>query len=192
MLQGDARGDRALEIAVEIAWRIVAEPVGRIVDQRFGMQDAVVECHGVGERLQGRARRAVGADQIVLASLAEEIRAADIADHTAIAIVDHDDGDIGAVGEIARRFERQTLETPLDAALDEGAYGGAGHGVGGQRHRQMRGEEWQCLTDLGHRTVGRFPTLDRRQDVACSQYVDYPVARLLGDSRANIGPSALG
>ena len=133
----------------------------------------------------------MGADQIILAGLAEEIRAPDIADDAAVAVIDHDDGDVCTVGKISRRFEGQALKTALDAALDEGAHRGPGPGVGRQRHRQMRREKRQGLTGLGHRTVGRLAVLDGGEGATRGQNVDYPVAGVAGYGGAQIGAAAL-
>ena len=73
LLQRAAHGDGALMIAVEIARQPVAEAHRHVLDQRFRMQGAIVEGHGVDQRLQRRAGRAMGAHQVDLAGAAEEI-----------------------------------------------------------------------------------------------------------------------
>ena len=107
LLQGAAHGDGALVVAVEVARQPVAEAHRHILDQRIGMQRAIVEGHGVDQRFQRRARRAVGAHQIDLAGAAEEVGAAQPGHDTAGAIVEHDHGDLGLVRELAALLGRE-------------------------------------------------------------------------------------
>ena len=75
-LQRAARRHRALERQVEILRRIAAIAHRPVLDQRFGMRDAVLEGEPVDERLQRRAGRAqrVGHVDLAGAALVEIVR----------------------------------------------------------------------------------------------------------------------
>ena len=86
-----------------------------VLDQRVGMQRAVVEGHGIDQRLQRRAGRAVGAHQIDLAGAAEEVAAAQPGHDAAGAVVDHDHGDLRLVGPSGRARRRRAGPGPTGA-----------------------------------------------------------------------------
>ena len=72
---------------IEILRRIAAEADGAILDQRVGMDEAILEAEPIDERLEGRARRAHRRGHIDLAGAAgiEIVRRGDAREHLAAA-----------------------------------------------------------------------------------------------------------
>ncbi len=94
-LQRAAHRHRALERQIEILRRIGAVADRAVLDQRFGMRDAVLEGEPVDERLQRRAGRAqrLGHVDLAGAALVEIIGRRDARQHLAGRIVDREDRD---------------------------------------------------------------------------------------------------
>ena len=117
-LQRPAHRHRALEREIEILRRIGAVAHRAILDQRLGMDEAVLEAEPVDERLQRRARRAQRLRHVDLAgaALVEIIGRGDARQHFAGGVVDGEDGDgdVGAerTGALARERLRGFSAAP--------------------------------------------------------------------------------
>ena len=119
-LQGPPRGDHALEGPVEILRPIAGEGGRRIIDEAFGMSEAPLEGKAVDQRLQGRARRALGAGQIVeaLALAVEEIGRTDIGKDLAGRRIGDEDRKADRLGKARHFFAGIGLETRLHCLVD--------------------------------------------------------------------------
>ncbi len=143
-LQRAAHRHRALEREIEILRRVAAVARRPVVDQRFRMQQAVLEAETVDERLQGRAGRAQRLRHVDLAgaALVEIIGGGDTRTHLAARIVDREDGDRNLRAERVRPFARQLLQRLLQAGVDgepvNAAVGLGGDDLIGGMRRQHR------------------------------------------------------
>ena len=111
-LQGAAHRHRALEGEIEILRRIAAEADGTILDQRLGMDEAVLEAEPVDERLERRARRAHRRRHVDLAGAArvEIVGRGDAREHLAGRMIDGEDRDRDVGPERTRALARELLE----------------------------------------------------------------------------------
>ena len=144
-----ARGHRALEAAGEIFWRVIAKGGRLILHHGGGMQDEIVERETVDEGLERRTRRAGTPRQIDLAALAPVIGAADIGEHVARFVVDHDNGERGVIVEIGALLHREAFDGSLQVGVDIGF---DARRLGG-RHQmisQMRRDHRHGEADRGH------------------------------------------
>ena len=92
-----------------------------VLDQRLRMQRAVVERHGVDQRLQRRAGRAMGAHQVDLAGAAEEVAAAQPGHDAAGAVVDHHHRDLRP-GRRSGRAPRRRAGASADCSCEADAW----------------------------------------------------------------------
>ena len=122
-------------VSVEVARQPVPKANRHVLDQRLRMQRAIVEGHGVDQRLERRTGRASGPHEVDLPGAAEEIVAAQPGHDTTGAVVEHDHGDLRAVGERAAFLMRELAQRLLQLEAQGGRHDGARRLTG-----QPRGE----------------------------------------------------
>src|SRR6516225_6541306 len=88
-----AHRHRALEIEIEILRRVAAEADGTILDQRIGVNEAVLEAEPIDERFEGRAGRAQRRSHVDLsgAPRVEIVSRGDACEHLAGRMIDGED-----------------------------------------------------------------------------------------------------
>ena len=107
-----------MERVVEVFWRISAIADGAIIDQRFGMDHAILEAQAIDEGFQcgaGRAERG-GEVHLTRADRIEVACAAHMGSHFAGVILHHQNGGGNAGADGYGTFPRQCFERGLKIA----------------------------------------------------------------------------
>ena len=123
-LQGLAHRNRAHERVIEVLRRIGTVACRPVLDQRFGMNEAILKAHAVDEGLERRAGRAQGLRHVDLAGapIVEIGRAADMRHNLAGRVIDNQnskrDVRIERSGKRALAFAREHLQIILQLGID--------------------------------------------------------------------------
>ena len=183
-----------MEGLVEILRRIGAIAHGAVVDQRLGMNNAVLEGQAIDEGLEGRARRTERLRQVHLSGApgVEIARAADMGQDLAAFIVRHDHGHRGTRAHRMGALARQRLERSLQIAGQRGRLHRSIGRLAGQALCHVGGKHGKGLTRPGCRFEPRGCGLVRIDGAVAGKPGDHPVARLDRRVRPAVGPPRLG
>ncbi len=171
--------DGALEFLIEILRRVAAVTDRAILNQRFRMDDAVLEPHAIDEGLERRAGRAdrlsdvdlAGAPLIEIANrrhACQNFAARDIDRH-------HPDRDIGTqrLAAVAHQLFKLALQGRIDREVMQLAVRRRRHGLIGRMRTQHRHRE----PARRHRFAPRLRDLDIGREARRADAIEHAVAR---------------